>query len=86
MSNNKTQEAERKMEIYRALRTVRNEIEKGRLLLVDENMKPLFTDFVFLLTRVDGAIRLAEMDEEINEIKANLDQSRVNYFWSKVQS
>lgn len=67
-------EANRKIAIYKALRTVKDKINKGQLQIIDDDGRPMFKEFVFLLARVDHAIILAEDDEVIDEIKDRLDQ------------
>lgn len=74
-NTNTTVEIDRKIAMYKALRTVKDKLNKGQLLLLDENHKPMFKEQMFLVTRVLNAVIFAEGDEDLDDIKWRLDQS-----------
>lgn len=65
---------DRKIAMYKALRTVKDKIDKGQLGLFDPEDRLLVSEQGFVCARVIGAILLAEQDPDLADIKRRLDQ------------
>lgn len=71
---NKT-DLDNKIAMYKALRSVKDKMNKGQLMLLDEDHRPMMGEQMFLTTRVLNTILVAEQDPDLADIKWRLDQS-----------
>lgn len=67
---------ETKIAAYKALRSVREKMARGQFMLMDEKQRPMTTEMLFLVGRVSNAVAAMEIDSDLAETKANLDQSQ----------
>lgn len=65
-----------KIEMYKALRTVKEKLDKGALTVLDDRGNVDLKEFAFFVNRVVLAIFNAETDPELQDIKHRYDQSK----------
>jgi len=65
-----------KIQMYKALRSVKEKMDKGTLVLMDKNGRPDIGETLFLINRVVNAVVIANQDPDLQDIKFNLDQSK----------
>jgi hypothetical protein len=66
-------EVEQKIAMYKALRSVKEKMDKGLLLILGKNGTPDFKESLFLINRVINAIILAGDDPDLQKTKNGLD-------------